>query len=359
MKYKTLIIIVLFLFITSFTFSQVNYSLQKNITWNKMLSYKKGNEENKQKFYYLYFDGAVYNDKNLLPTFFELIYLKKLNYTNGNFTIKIENAKYIEINNNEKQNILHLNNIKSQINIFYSVNYSRNEPYLKVNFIPLRKNKSTGKIEKLISFTLKITEIAPYNNGLKKNKNKYAQNSVLSSGKWVKIAIPETGIYKMTKEELSDIGFSNMQNLRVFGNDTGMLPFNNSEDREDDLIENKIFKNSDYILFYANNQNTWKYNSDKEMFLMNFHEYSDTAYYFLTDKNTGFNNNIQTENQSSQNANIELSSYDYYTHHEEETENILHSGRIWLGESFSYENSQNFDFAFPGLIDNSTLTAFI
>ncbi|MDR2684423.1 MAG: hypothetical protein LBB53_03455, partial [Prevotellaceae bacterium] len=33
--------------------------------------------------------------------------------------------------------------------------------------------------------------------------NRFARNSVLKSGKWVKMSIPKTGIYKLTYEDLS------------------------------------------------------------------------------------------------------------------------------------------------------------
>ena len=45
----------------------------------------------------------------------------------------------------------------------------------------------------------------------------YANKSKLASGKWVRIAIPENGVYELTNAELQAMGFSSPQNVRIFG----------------------------------------------------------------------------------------------------------------------------------------------
>ena len=351
-------IIVIFIFLTFISIkvvnSQVNYNSKRTIVWENKISFRSINEEESEKFYLLSFKNASYFDEStFFPYYSEIINLSEEKFRNGQIKVKIENSKFVELENSEKQNVKNLPKLSNKISITNNISHSRGISFLQISFIPLRKNKSTGKIEKLISFTLRVTETSPYKN--ERTKVKYAKNSVLSSGKWVKIGILHSGIYKMTYSELQELGFSSPQNVRVFGNDAGELPLMNNEYRDDDLVENKIFKGSDYILFYAKGANTWTYSGEKEMFRMHKHSYSDTAYYFLTDKNTGFDNSIQTENQSTEPETFKLTSYDFYTHYENDEENILGSGRIWIGNQFSYQLSQNFSFTFPNLINNSEI----
>ena len=150
------------------------------------------------------------------------------------------------------------------------------------------------------------------------------------------------------------MGFSTPANVRVFGNDAGELPYWNTEETPDDLIENTIFKGSDYILFYAETAEKWTYNSSDEMFVRNKNIYSDTAYYFLTDKNTNFSNSISTLNQSSQSPSATITKYDYYDIFENDLTNILNSGRIWLGESFIYEQQKTISFDIPNIANGET-----
>jgi hypothetical protein len=50
----------------------------------------------------------------------------------------------------------------------------------------------------------------------------YTGNSVLSSGTWYKIAVPEAGVYKMDLPFLSSLGINtsslNSLSIRLFGN---------------------------------------------------------------------------------------------------------------------------------------------
>ena len=81
----------------------------------------------------------------------------------------------------------------------------------------------------------------------------------------------------------------NPNDLRIYGNGTGMLPEANSGFRIDDLLENTIqvigeedgsFDEDDYILFYAQGPNKWLYDSVAGIFKQSFNLYTDENYYF-------------------------------------------------------------------------------
>jgi hypothetical protein len=79
----------------------------------------------------------------------------------------------------------------------------------------------------------------------------YATISKLNKGNWVKIAIPEDGMYQITFDQLMEMGFRNPQQVSVYG--TGGHPISEILDGTavDDLkqVPCKIFGNK--LCFYA------------------------------------------------------------------------------------------------------------
>lgn len=45
----------------------------------------------------------------------------------------------------------------------------------------------------------------------------FTSQSKLAKGKWVKINIPESGVYEITYDELREMGFDNPSKVRVYG----------------------------------------------------------------------------------------------------------------------------------------------
>ncbi|MCU0437536.1 MAG: type IX secretion system sortase PorU [Raineya sp.] len=201
----------------------------------------------------------------------------------------------------------------------------------------------------------------------------FAQNSVLSSGNWYKIAITESGMHKLTAQNLRDLGINideiNPKNIAIYGNGGGMLPQANNITRITDLQENSIlvageedgrFNDSDYILFYAQGANKWTYNASNQRFIHEKNLYDDKNYYFITIKNSqGLR--IQTQN-SVAGATQTLNTFDEYFFHEKDEKNILSqigrggSGREWYGEFFNGSNQvQVNNYNVEGIVAGSNI----
>ena len=77
----------------------------------------------------------------------------------------------------------------------------------------------------------------------------------------------------------------------------------------------------------------WFFNQDENLFEHEKHLYSDKVFYFITiDKNTeGLR--IQSKQNLNSPSHI-ISSFNAYSHHEEDLENLIKSGRKWFGERF-------------------------
>ncbi len=96
----------------------------------------------------------------------------------------------------------------------------------------------------------------------------YASSSVLSKGKWAKIAVTEAGIYRLDYSKIRDMGITNPSTAVLYGNNTGQLSFYNDGSAPDDLRKiavnvvkgsDGIFNEGDYMLFYAEGTHRWKY----------------------------------------------------------------------------------------------------
>ncbi|TAG02455.1 MAG: hypothetical protein EAZ44_07180 [Cytophagia bacterium] len=190
--------------------------------------------------------------------------------------------------------------------------------------------------------------------------------SVLREGIWLKIPIKNKGVYKITPAFLRNFGINtnniNPKNFHIYGNGGGMLPQNNSTTRAIDLVENAIFvqgendntfDETDYILFYAQDANSWQYQETTQNFIHQKNLYDDVNYYFLT-FNTTQGLRIAPQNNITTTANI--TTFDDYFFYENDLENVLRSGREWYGEGFGgnyNRNEMDFNFNLSGLIPNS------
>ena len=112
-------------------------------------------------------------------------------------------------------------------------------------------------------------------------QNRYADNSVLSSGKWIKIRISESGIYKLTYSALRSMGFNDPSKVRLFGYGGAVLPETNLQDLTDDLPEQALWRGDSYMLFFGQGPVSWKRTAQGYEHEVN--TYSDRGYYFLTD----------------------------------------------------------------------------
>jgi len=313
------------------------------------------------EFRHLYFEGAGYPDQELnFPWFSEQIPLDASSVVDS---IRLENTVYSELTAEELMGITGLDQLKEQIVFNHTTVYQRGNPLIRIDLLPLRKNRLTGRIEKLTAFTLHAFErqvAATTGNSLP-----YASASVLATGKWYKIKIQKNGIYKLTYEDLEKIGLSNPGDIRVYGNGGQQLPLMNADPRPDDLLENAIymekggddvFNKGDYILFYGKGVVSWQYNADNEFFSQKLNGYSEAAYYFLT-CDLGPGKRIQAVAQASGTVTHTVTAYNDYDYYEKNLINYTKSGRQW----FSNKISGSFDttFVFTGLITSEPVRLMV
>lgn len=308
---------------------------------------------------YLMFEGAIFLGDDAIPHLVENIPLRRGN----ELQVSLKNARFESLTEEEMEALEGID-FPTSIEISTSSFVERKQQYSRVAFVPLRKNNTTGRIEKLVSYELVTKEAT--NAALKAAPaSSFASNSVLQSGEWYKVAVSQSGLHKITYQDLEAMGMDvnsiNPRNLNVYGNGGGMLPQPNNAFRYDDLQLNAIevigendgsFDEGDYILFYAQGPHTWVQDSSVcGLFKHQFNVYSDKSYYFVT-ADRGVGRRVSTVASSSAPATHTITKFTDYAFHESDQYNLLKSGREWYGEEFDIETNYGFDFGFSNVTND-------
>jgi len=191
----------------------------------------------------------------------------------------------------------------------------------------------------------------------------FSQNtttSILSEGTVFKMTLPQTGIYRLTFQDLQDntdldVNAIDPRNIRIYGNPGGHLPLDNDLVRYDDVVENPIhvqgeedgsFDSGDYILFYAEGADRLITDANTGL---NYEKniYDRNNYYFLKVVNGGNAKRIKVKSSISTASHTEHS--DKLIRHEVDETNLLGafgstqgSGKQWFGETFTGDRDQSF-----------------
>lgn len=112
----------------------------------------------------------------------------------------------------------------------------------------------------------------------------YAQSSVLSTGRWVKISVSETGIHQLSHDALRKLGFDDPQAVAVFGYGGARLTSNAfATDLPDDLKPTPVCHTADgRMLFYAEADLSVSASSVTDVTVRR-NIYGTEGFYFLTD----------------------------------------------------------------------------
>ncbi|MDE6535900.1 MAG: hypothetical protein K2K82_07840 [Muribaculaceae bacterium] len=126
-------------------------------------------------------------------------------------------------------------------------------------------------------------------------------SSILNSGKWVKIRVESDGVYQLTDSELASLGFTNPEEVKVYGYDPTLLLTHNFNVIPADLNQLPSLFSAGKLVFYAKSNinlepEIWRYEKYKAsinqpeadyptpaQFEHKKHVFSRGATYFLSD----------------------------------------------------------------------------
>lgn len=300
-------------------------------------------------------DNAIYNKGNI-PVIEHVIALQQ-----HNVNITVNHAEYEQIPDEELM-LIGQTEIPTTLQTETSIINQQGSYKAFIHIFPFVEND--GKIQRLKSYSLETkpsTEKLPSTNT---TTNSYKNQSVLANGSFVKIRVSSSGIYRLTYEELQNMGVNPAQ-VRIFGYGGAELDRNFSNYRIDDLPEVPVymymgsdnqFGPGDYILFHAQGPISWNYEYISSLgqrgFTHNINTYSQYGYYFVTsDAGSRERLNVGTEATFTPADTIIVTTFIDYQLHEQELINLQDvtgqngGGDEFYGEQFSNGNTlQNISF---------------
>ncbi|MBT8255394.1 MAG: type IX secretion system sortase PorU [Bacteroidia bacterium] len=279
-------------------------------------------------------------------------------------SLRISQIKYGNLTSEERRD-LNPELVPPQPKYSISSTKGRETIYTTVSISPVVK--SNGQFRKILSFAVDYT----YNNSLSRNTNRFPiSNSVLASGNWYKFKVEETGVYRIDKSFLNNLGMNtegiNPRNLQIYGHGGKPLPLLNQDNPDLDLPENAIqvvgeedgsFDNGDFILFYGIGVRGYKKSSFTENGSM-LNPYSDEAYYYVTIGNSP-GRRLAPMMEPSAPPNTMVNQFDDIQFHEEDEFSPAKVGRRWFGNRFDIESEQSFEFNFPNIITGQPVDVVI
>ena len=183
---------------------------------------------------------------------------------------------------------------------------------------------------------------------------RYATSSVLSTGKWVRVAVEENGVHKITDSELKKMGFASPSKVRLYGYGGHILPETGLASLPDDLVEVPLWRENGYVLFYANGTIKWEYSDGRYVHSQNV--YSTYGCYFLTEsEETPMEFSIATLQPTTGTV---YTSYNDYALYEKEKKSLCSYGRKLVdNDAFSSTSSRakNYSFAIDGALDGTAV----
>ena len=184
--------------------------------------------------------------------------------------------------------------------------------------------------------------------------SQYSTSSVLSTGKWVRVAVDRDGMFQITADELRQMGFSDINRVKVYGQGGHMIGEILDGSATDDLIEQPTLLHGNKLCFYGRGPLSVKLNSSSTptRFERRVNSYSTTGSYFLTEGDAPQRVIQRTWIEGTGQRN-HTESYDWVLH-EREMLTLSRCGKDLLGENLR-DGSVTIPYELPHL-SSTTLT---
>lgn len=334
------------------------------LNWEKNIAYIAPTPT--QKIPKLSFQDATYHyDEHFLPIYSQKIPIQQA----GKLKVQITQAQYQTLDQNVLKQIPSINEqLTDDIVINAQIGYEKGQAYALIDFVPIIQDPLTTAYKGLTQFQLKV-EVQPSATPLiKQNSRTYTQNSVFNQGSLYQFTINQTGIHKIDRSFLQELGLNgtiSINNARIYGNGSGMLPSLAGADRYDDVAENPIkvvdqngngsWDDNDYILFYAEGPNQWNYDNVLQNFKHQTHLYATATSYFLT-VDLGAGKRVMSDASPNTSPTQKVTSFSGRMMYEMEWANLNSSGQEWFGEKFVPNNPVTIPFTIsPPLVSNEAV----
>ncbi|MBP6230900.1 MAG: type IX secretion system sortase PorU [Paludibacteraceae bacterium] len=319
----------------------------------------------------LYFENANYLDETNLPYF---TYRIRTSYTRpiADYQVRLENIQYIACTVQEIKVLSQLEqSLPTELTTEQFISVEKKQPSVEILFSPIIQQGDTFVKVQQLDIVLTTTSTESSAKAGKRSLtestsslHQYATSSVLSEGNWYQMRVAQTGIYKLTYEELLNSGIQNPAKVRVYGYGGGILPEDFSVARiADDVPElalfmekgaDGIFNSGDYILFHAQGPIKWTFDETSGYYTHEQNYYSNYGYYFLTE-GLDESKKITLQEPVLDVPTATVTDFLHYDMYEKDMVNLLESGREWYGDKLTSTNATlSIPFSFPSILASKT-----
>ena len=235
------------------------------------------------------------------------------------------------------------------------IGIERHQATLTASFVPLVKRE--GQWQKLVSFKLTLTS-QPHpassrslSRASEPVHTRYADHSVLATGRWAKISVPATGVYQLTEQLVRQAGFSNINKVKIYGYGGALQPeiLTDGYLREtDDLSEVPQCIVGNRHFFHATGPVTW---DSPDATVRTRNPYSNVGCYFLTENDE----EPLTQDSATFVASFYPSNDDYHSLYEVDDYAWYHGGRN-LYDATPLSSQKSLSYALPAHTSTGRLT---
>lgn len=176
----------------------------------------------------------------------------------------------------------------------------------------------------------------------------YTDTSVLASGRWVKVSIPKSGVYAVSRATLRSWGFSDPSKVRVHGYGAGRISDNLTVDNyTDDLpVVQSFVTDAGSLVFYGVGPEKQVTAASNRFFYEN-NIYTDRGYYYLGESDVEIPA-IPSVGRPEASGPAEV--FNECVQHEEDLVSPGEAGPFLVGEDFRFTPRRTFTLRMPGRV---------
>lgn len=307
------------------------------------------------------FDWNVLRIDSMLPTYSEVVPLEG-DARLREYSVRVLYPEWAPLTKAEQEVAAReQDRLADSLQIDAFVGFSRGQAMLDISFIPVIYRD--GQYLKLLSGKVMITgtkdsppppllQRGEKGYGTKTGRNirkaredkpRWASNSVLATGQWVRITVTDDGLYRLPFSTLRSMGFTKPENIRVYGYGGHRQREKLDADTDwDDLEPVALQPMDDGFVFHANGLVTWR----NGVHVTN--HYARAASYFVTADSTAAAAIEKVDMQSDELTFIPASNFKAYAVHDPD-EYALFQGGNQLFENYDYAqgNTRTYTLTLP------------
>ncbi len=222
-------------------------------------------------------------------------------------------------------------------------------------------------MKRLITYILLLTTLT----AMARPTAFYADKSLLSKGNIVRIRVSESGIYRLTYEQIAEWGLR-PERVSILGYGGALLPQDFTQPRIDDLCPVAFYMNKgadnqfgkgDYILFYGQGSVAWTYSGG--YFTHTRNHCSDYGYYFLSDAE-GLQHLMPLAEEAVGTVQHTVTTYNACVLYEKDIVNLVDrkkgltgGGREFYGEDILSGQSRTFTLDLPSAVADQPMSCHV